>query len=75
MASRITDDKCASFTRLARADINGNDVLDPGEVWRFSCATTLEQADGFPSNGSVSALVTNTATATGTPLLERNPGE
>ena len=41
---------------------------------RTRCGTSpapprWSKADGFPSDGSVSSLVTNTATATGTPLL------
>ena len=43
-------------------DDNGNGLLDPDEVWHYTCATTLSQAD---ANGSGDVI--NKVTATGVP--------
>ena len=48
----VTDDKCGPV-KYVSGDINGNGKLDPGEHWKYSCATTL------------SKTTTNTAVATG----------
>ena len=73
VASRVTDDKCSPLTFDSATDLNGNGLLDPGEVWDFTCATTLTKADGSPPNQVISSLVTNTARATGTPVLAGTP--
>lgn len=52
----VSDDKCAPVTGPDPAgDVNGNGLLDPGEVWLYVCTATV--ADD----------TTNTATATGQP--------
>ncbi|HEX2850154.1 MAG TPA: hypothetical protein VHN98_06365 [Acidimicrobiales bacterium] len=49
----VTDDKCAPVTRSG-GDTDGDNLLDPGETWTFTCTSTL------------AATTTNTATVTGT---------
>ncbi len=52
----VADDKCAPVTGPDPAgDVNNNSLLDPGEVWVYTC-TALVSED-----------TTNTATATGQP--------
>lgn len=48
----VTDDKCGPVIYLS-GDTNGNGQLDPNEVWKYSCTTTL------------SSTTTDTAIATG----------
>lgn len=48
----LTDDKC-SVPATRTGDVNGNNVLELGETWVFTCAATL------------TSTTTNTATATG----------
>jgi hypothetical protein len=48
----VTDDKCSPVTYLS-GDTNGNGQLDPHEIWKYSCTTTLSQT------------TSNTAIATG----------
>jgi uncharacterized repeat protein (TIGR01451 family) len=73
VASRITDDKCSPLVLDPAGDLNSNGLLDPDEVWDFTCATTLTKADGFPPDQPISSLVTNTAGVTGTPVLNGVP--
>lgn len=50
----IYDDKCVAVRLASHAgDVNGNNLLDPGETWRFSCVSNLTQT------------TTNTGTASG----------
>ena len=52
----VTDDKCSPMSLPSRgAGDNGDDFLDVGETWTYTCAATL------------AVDTTNTATATGTP--------
>ena len=61
-----TDDNCTSLVPAAPlGDDNGNGLLDPGEVWHYTCATTLTLAD---ANGA--GDVVNTVTATGVPDVD-----
>ncbi len=42
----ITDNKCTGLpTRISGhpGDVNHNDLLDPGEIWTFTCQTNLTQ--------------------------------
>lgn len=48
----LTDDKC-SVPATRTGDVNGNNILELGETWVFTCAATL------------TSTTTNTATATG----------
>ena len=48
----VIDDKCIPVV-FSSGDVNFNNKLDPGENWRYSCATTL------------TSTTTNTAIATG----------
>ncbi|MDQ3756627.1 MAG: DUF11 domain-containing protein [Actinomycetota bacterium] len=48
---KVTDDKCSPVT-FAGGDTDGDGELDPGETWRYTCATALI------------ATTTNTAVAT-----------
>jgi uncharacterized repeat protein (TIGR01451 family) len=50
----VTDDKCSPLVPTG-GDTNGNNRLDPGEVWTYRCTTTL------------AADTLNTVTATGQP--------
>ena len=49
----VTDDKCATVSRVS-GDSNGDNLLDPGEVWTYTCQT------------HISVSTRNTATAKGT---------
>jgi uncharacterized repeat protein (TIGR01451 family) len=49
----VTDNKCATVT-AASGDVNGDNILETGETWTYSCSMTLK------------ATTTNTATAQGT---------
>ena len=62
----VTDDRCSAVTgpdssTAVDADNNGDDVLQSGETWRYSC--TVKAADLFEAG---TGPVTSTATATGT---------
>lgn len=48
---------------------NGDDLLDPGELWTYTCTATLTKS--APTGGPTE--VTNTATATGTPDMDGLP--
>jgi len=48
----LIDDKCSQI-RLLTGDINGNNLLDPGETWKYDCTANL------------TSTTTNTAIATG----------
>jgi uncharacterized repeat protein (TIGR01451 family) len=61
----VTDDKCSNVTRGADAHGNGDDVLEPGEVWTYSCRV----AASVLFAGSV-APVTNTVVAQATDRTE-----
>ncbi len=61
-----TDTKCSPLVPATPlGDDNGNGLLDPGEVWHYSCQTTLTLAD---ANGA--GDVVNTVTATGVPDVD-----
>jgi len=54
----VTDDKCSPVT-FTDGDTDGDDLLDPGETWRFNCVTTLTAdttnvgtASGFDDDGN-----------------------
>jgi len=53
----VGDDKCAPVTGPTEVSGNGDDALDPGEVWEYTCSTTL------------GADTTNMTTVTGTSAL------
>jgi hypothetical protein len=53
----VSDNKCAPVSGPVEASGNGDDILDPNEVWVYVCPTTLEEN------------TTNTGTATGTDSL------
>lgn len=36
----VTDDKCSSVSSYS-GDINGNNLLDPGEIWIYICQTSI----------------------------------
>ena len=65
----LTDDRCAPVT-LATGD-DGDDLLEPGELWVFTCTTTLTKPGG---SAPPQLIVTNTATITGTPTLNGSTG-
>ena len=52
----VSDDKCSPVTRTG-GDTNGNNKLDPGETWTYTCSTSL------------STPTLNKATASGTDSL------
>ena len=56
-------------------DRNGDQLLQPGEVWHYICSTTLqrEQANSPPVTGDESGLVTNTVTVHGIPDVDGTP--
>ena len=53
----VSDDSCSPLVAGLKTGGNQDNILDPGETWNYSCATTL------------TATTTNTATATGTDTL------
>jgi hypothetical protein len=55
-ASWVTDDQCSPVA-YGGGDANNDGILDPGEVWTYSCTAVL------------SATTTNVATVTGTPFV------
>src|SRR5262249_15126076 len=66
------DDICSPLVPATPlGDDNGNGLLDPDEVWHYTCSTTLDRDDANtpPVTGDESGLVTNTVTATGVPVL------
>ncbi|MFB7893748.1 hypothetical protein ACFC1I_16230 [Microbacterium sp. NPDC056044] len=68
-----SDDRCTPLT-LVDGDTNGDDVLDVDEVWVYTCETTLSRSQATPPPvGAESGLVTNTATASGTPFIPEDP--
>jgi hypothetical protein len=72
-----TDDICGPLVPAARGlgDDDGDELLDVGEVWHYTCTTTLErqQSNSPPLSGNESGLVTNTARVTGVPFFEGEP--
>ena len=63
----VTDDKCAPLVRGA-GDVNGNNLLDPGESWAYTCTTNIRtstrnvataqgRANGFTALGFAFATV------------------
>ncbi len=68
-ATPPTDDKCAPLT-LEEGDTNSDGLLDPGEVWVYTCSTTLERADATDPPGDRPALVENTVSAAGQPVVD-----
>jgi uncharacterized repeat protein (TIGR01451 family) len=60
----VVDDRCAPVT-LASGD-DGDDLLEPGELWVYTCTTTLTKPGG---SAPPQLTVTNVATITGTPTL------
>jgi uncharacterized repeat protein (TIGR01451 family) len=48
----VTDNRCSPVNYLS-GDVNGNGLLDPGEVWTYACSTNITNS------------TTNTATAEG----------
>jgi uncharacterized repeat protein (TIGR01451 family) len=56
----VSDDKCPNVQGpVSRANDNGDDVLDPGETWNYTCSYVITHHQGDPNP------VTNIATATG----------
>lgn len=69
----LVDDRCASPV-LADGDVDADVVLDPSEVWVYTCTTTLTRSQGTPPPaGAESGIVTNTAQVTGVPFLPTQP--
>ncbi len=65
----LTDDQCAPVTLDSGDD--GDDLLEPGELWSYTCTTTLTKPGG---SAPPQLTVTNTATLTGTPTLNGDTG-
>ena len=69
----VTDDKCAPVSRTS-GDANGNNLLDPGETWIYTCQTNVPvstrnvamaqgMANGFTTSGYAFATVLVSAPA------------
>ena len=54
---RVVDDKCATVTYTG-GDANGNSLLDVGEVWTYTCATTLTTPGTVTSTATAEAVNT-----------------
>jgi uncharacterized repeat protein (TIGR01451 family) len=63
----VTDNKCGSVSYVS-GDVNGNNLLDPGEEWIYTCETNVPvttmnsaategSADGFTATGYAFATV------------------
>ena len=46
----LTDDQCAN--RVLVDDGNGDAILDPDEVWTWTCDTAVTRRDGEPRHGA-----------------------
>lgn len=68
-ASPPADSKCDPVT-FTGGDTDDDTLLDPGEVWDYSCATTLQREDADIPPGDGSAVVTNLVDVTGIPFFE-----
>ena len=69
------DDYCDDVTYL-EGDVEDPDVLDVGEVWVYTCETSLDREDDAnnpPVTGDESGVVRNTVTVSGTPFLSGDP--
>jgi len=78
----VTDDKCSDMSgRLG--DTNGNNLLDPDEVWIYTCTTTLRQTTTNTVNVTASAnglialgndtITVNVATPAGSVTSQSSP--
>jgi hypothetical protein len=66
----VTDDKCSPVSGPSAGDANGNDALDPGEVWTYSCTMTIA-----PHQAGEENPIVNTVTATGTDRHGGHPSD
>ena len=69
------DDTCGPLLPAAsgRGDTNADDLLQPGEVWHYTCETSLDRegdSNTPPVTGDESGLVQNTVTVRGVPFFE-----
>ncbi|MDO8556868.1 MAG: hypothetical protein Q7R98_00160 [Candidatus Jorgensenbacteria bacterium] len=64
----VTDDKCGPVSRVSGGDANSNNLLDPGEIWTYTCKTNVPvstrnvataegEANGFTAIGYAFATV------------------
>ena len=53
---------CSSTTKVAASDTNGNNILDPGETWQFTCTAT------FANDGIYSVTAIGHGTFNGTDI-------
>jgi uncharacterized repeat protein (TIGR01451 family) len=69
----LSDDICSPVAYQS-GDTNNDSLLDPDEVWRYTCETTLDrQSDSNTppvGNSPISGLVTNRVDVTGVPFFE-----
>jgi uncharacterized repeat protein (TIGR01451 family) len=63
------DDKCAPLV-FVEGDTNGDDLLDPGEVWFYDCTTSLGREDADTPPGDLPADVVNTVDVVGVPFVD-----
>jgi uncharacterized repeat protein (TIGR01451 family) len=67
------DDRCSSLSYQG-GDNNGNSLLDPYEVWTYTCSQPLDRvADADTPPGDVTSIVTNTVSVEGIPFLNGQP--
>jgi uncharacterized repeat protein (TIGR01451 family) len=80
----VTDNKCAPVT-FSSGDVNGNNLLDPGETWIYTCRTNVPvstrnvataegRANGFTAIGYAFATVLVSAPTQGQVLGAMTPG-
>ena len=69
----VNDNICSPVT-YDSGDTNGDLLLDPDEVWYYSCDTPLDREDDSNTppvgNSPISGTVTNTVTVNGVPFFE-----
>lgn len=70
----LSDDKCAPVV-YSTGDLANPGVLDPGETWEFTCATTLERQQATPDPGDESGLVQNNADVRGEAFVDDDTRE
>jgi hypothetical protein len=69
------DDLCSPLVLLSGDDAPSNGLLEPGEVWTYTCSTTLTRDDANtpPVTGDESGLVQNDVVVRGVPVFLGEP--
>jgi hypothetical protein len=71
-ATPPVDDRCAPLT-FVEGDTADPNLLDPEEVWVYTCETALGREDAATPPGNRSGVVDNRVTVTGVPVFGGGP--